>query len=84
VRLKVFKIEVDPLLLDLLSKVLVYSPQKRLHPLEALLHPYFDELRDRNFKVGGKQGPNLFDFTSEELSVRPDLASKLVPSWYSS
>jgi glycogen synthase kinase 3 beta len=80
---KVFKSEVDPLLLDLLSKVLTYSPQKRLHPLEALLHPYFDELRDRNFKVGGKQVSNLFDFTPEELSLRPDLASKLAPSWYS-
>jgi len=79
---KVFKTEVDPLLLDLLSKVLTYSPQKRVDPLEALLHPYFDELRDRNFKVGGKQPPNLFDFSAEELSSRPDLASKLVPSWY--
>jgi len=81
---KVFKSEVDPLLIDLISKVLTYSPQKRLHPLEALLHPYFDELRDRNFKVNGKQPPNLFDFTPEELSLRPDLASKLVPGWYSS
>jgi len=81
---KVFKSEVDPLLIDLLSKVLTYSPQKRLHPLEALLHPYFDELRDRNFRVNGKQPPTLFDFSSEELSLRPDLASKLVPSWYSS
>jgi len=81
---KTFKQEVDPLLIDLLSKVLVYSPQKRLDPLEALLHPYFDELRDRTFRLGGKQVPNLFDFTSEELSTSPGLASKLVPSWYSS
>jgi len=79
---KVFKMEVDPLLIDLLSKTLTYSPHKRITPLKALLHPYFDELRDRNFTVGGKALPDLFDFTPEELSQQPELVHKLVPSWY--
>ncbi len=31
---------------DLVKKVLQYSPLKRLTPFEALLHPFFDELRN--------------------------------------
>jgi len=81
---KVFKQEMDPLALDLLSKVLAYCPHKRLTPLEALAHPYFDELRTRNFQINGKTPPELFDFTSEELMDQPEFAKKLIPSWYSS
>jgi len=36
----------DPLLIDLVTKILQYSPMKRLTPAEALYHEYFDELRD--------------------------------------
>lgn len=61
---KVFKQEMDPLALDLLSKVLTYCPHKRLTPLEALAHPYFDELRGRNYQINGKTPPELFDFTA--------------------
>ncbi|EEA04995.1 protein kinase domain-containing protein [Cryptosporidium muris RN66] len=38
-------------IIDFLSRILVYSPQKRLKPLEALAHPFFDELRT--------SGPNI-------------------------
>jgi len=30
---------------DLLKKVLRYSPLKRLTPFEALTHPFFDEIK---------------------------------------
>jgi len=37
---KVFqKYKADPLLIDLISKLLVYAPKERLRPLETLLHP---------------------------------------------
>jgi glycogen synthase kinase 3 beta len=40
----------------------------------------FDELRLPDAKMqNGKDLPALFDFTAEELSIRPDLMSKLVP-----
>lgn len=42
---KVFKAKVDPLAIDLISKILIYNPAERLNPLQALLHPYFDDLR---------------------------------------
>jgi len=35
----------DPLLIDLLSKLLVYNPIKRLEPFRAMAHPYFEELK---------------------------------------
>ncbi|RHY07200.1 hypothetical protein DYB36_004696, partial [Aphanomyces astaci] len=34
-----------PLALDLLQRMLTYSPARRLHPLAAAAHPFFDELR---------------------------------------
>ena len=57
----------DPLAIDLLSKVLVYEPNLRLKPLEALLHPYFNELRNKNCKINDKTllelNENLFNFS---------------------
>lgn len=43
-----------------------YDPEERLTPYEALLHPYFDELRDeKSFKAWSKRYaiPDLFDFS---------------------
>lgn len=34
----------DPLLIDLLSKILCYSPKRWIRPLDALAHEYFDGL----------------------------------------
>lgn len=42
-----------------------YSPQRRITPLQALLHPFFDELRDQqtyNKLRREYQIPDLFDF----------------------
>lgn len=68
---------------DLLSKVLRYSPIRRLKPEEALLHPFFDELREeevyhrlrKEYQVG-----DLFDFKSGREGK--GLNEKLVPRWY--
>ncbi|KAG1139887.1 hypothetical protein G6F37_009440 [Rhizopus arrhizus] len=65
---------------DLLDLMLQYHPQKRITPIEALCHPFFDPIRDPNTKLhGGKPLPPLFNFTREELSIRPDLIRRLVP-----
>jgi serine/threonine protein kinase len=59
-----FDKDVDPLVIDLISKLLVYSPSKRIKPYEALAHPYFEELRDRNLRLpNGNCIPDLFNFT---------------------
>lgn len=61
---KVFQnCKIDPLAIDLISKILVYSPEKRLTSLEALMHPYFDELRHPRCRINSKPLENLFNFT---------------------
>lgn len=32
-------------LIDLVTKMLTYSPIRRLTPAEAMMHPFFDDLR---------------------------------------
>jgi glycogen synthase kinase 3 beta len=32
----------DPAAIDLISKLLVYDPKKRLKPFKAMCHPFFD------------------------------------------
>ena len=49
--------------IDLVSKVLVYPPEERLKPLEALLHPFFNELRTQSTKINDAPLPDLFNFS---------------------
>jgi protein brassinosteroid insensitive 2 len=68
---------------DLLDKMLAYSPSKRITPLEALQHPFFDELRKDDFKVGnGRPPPALFDWNQEEINNGVHLL--LTPNWVKS
>ncbi|CEG65746.1 Putative CMGC/GSK protein kinase [Rhizopus microsporus] len=78
---KVFRSRTPPEAIDLLSHILQYDPRKRLTASEAMVHPFFDELRNPETKMAnGRDLPELFNFTREELSVRPDLIHKLVPA----
>ncbi|KAK4621509.1 Glycogen synthase kinase 1 [Fulvia fulva] len=84
---KVFR-KADPNAIDLISKLLEYTPTQRLSAIDAMVHPFFDELRDpatklpdsRHSNGANKDLPNLFDFSHHELSIRPDLNEKLVPA----
>lgn len=67
---KVFRSRTPADAIDMISKVLVYNPDKRLKPLEALLHPFFDDLRDKFTKLpNGTPLPNLFDFSKGKISI---------------
>ena len=70
--------------IEIISKILVYNPDKRPRPLEILLHPFFDELRENNTVLpNGNALPELFEFTKEEISTySSDIIDQLVPSWY--
>jgi hypothetical protein len=46
-----------------LQALFVYNPQKRLTPLQALAHPYFNEIREN--KINTKL--DLFNFTAGKL-----------------
>ncbi|KAK4521245.1 uncharacterized protein ATC70_013190 [Mucor velutinosus] len=80
---RVFRSRTPPEALDLLSHILQYDPKLRPTASEAMVHPFFDELRNPETKMAtGRELPELFNFSREELSIRPDLIQKLVPSHY--
>lgn len=66
---------------DLLSRILQYSPSLRCTALEACAHPFFDELRDPSTCLpNGRPLPPLFNFKAHELKgTTPDLIQKLIP-----
>ncbi|CAI4210398.1 unnamed protein product [Parascedosporium putredinis] len=57
--------------IDLIGKLLEYTPTERLSAIEAMVHPFFDELRDPNTRFPDfrhqtgqvRDLPPLFDFT---------------------
>jgi len=68
------KENVTPEVIDLISRIHVYSPMSRVSAAEACIQPFFDELRDPNTRLpNGGNLPPLFDFTEQELSVNPEL-----------
>jgi len=72
----------DALLIDLISKILIYNPKERVKPAEALGHPYFDDLRLQSFQNQECKIPDLFNFTTDELKgIKPQIAEGLVPAW---
>jgi len=64
----------DELFIDLVSKLLVYEPTKRFSPYQALLHPYFDDLKNKDAKI-----PNhLFIFKQCEIDYDKENIAKLL------
>lgn len=57
--------------IDLISALLEYTPTQRLSAIEAMCHPFFDELRDPNTRLpdsrhangSSRELPDLFDFS---------------------
>lgn len=83
---KIFRPRTPVDAIDLLANFLRYVPTERLNPIEALAHPFFDELRSPNLKLtdGKSVTLDLFDFTEEEkayINTKKDLYAKIVPDW---
>ncbi|KAK9076531.1 hypothetical protein SSX86_004865 [Deinandra increscens subsp. villosa] len=78
---KIFHKRMPPEAGDLVSRLLQYSPNLRSTALEAMIHPFFDELRDPNIRLpNGRFLPPLFNFKSHELKGVPvEMLTKLVP-----
>lgn len=71
-------------MLDLLSRLLVYEPGQRIAPIDALTHPWFDELRDEGMVFPhGNLMPDLFNFSEFEVEgVERTNLEILIPQWY--
>jgi glycogen synthase kinase 3 beta len=83
---KVFR-KADPAAIDLIGKLLEYTPTERLSAIDAMVHEFFDELRlpetklpDSRHNTGTMRDlPPLFNFNHHELSIKPALNQMLVP-----
>ena len=72
---KVFR-KADQNAIELISRLLEYTPTERLSAIDAMVHPFFDELRDPNTRLPDSRHPNgqvkdlppLFDFTQHGKS----------------
>ncbi|KAG6479314.1 shaggy-related protein kinase alpha-like isoform X1 [Zingiber officinale] len=78
---KIFHKQMPHEAVDLVSRLLQYSPNLRCTALEALVHPFFNELRDPNTRLpNGRFLPPLFNFKPHELKGAPiEMAAKLIP-----
>ncbi|PPD81251.1 hypothetical protein GOBAR_DD21824 [Gossypium barbadense] len=78
---KIFHRRMPPEAVDLVSRLLQYSPNLRCSALDALIHPFFDELRDPNARLpNGRFLPPLFNFKPHELKGVPEeITAKLIP-----
>ncbi|GAA0173238.1 non-receptor serine/threonine protein kinase [Lithospermum erythrorhizon] len=78
---KIFPKRMPPEAVDVVSRILQYSPSLRCTAHEVLIHPFFDELRDPNTRLpSGRFLPPLFNFKPHELKGLPaEMLGKLVP-----
>lgn len=78
---KVFRARTPPEAIDLVARLLEYTPSARVGPLQACAHAFFDELREPGTRLpSGRELPPLFDFTPHELSLEPQLNATLIPA----
>ena len=70
----------DQLFIDLVDKLLVYEPNKRLTPYQALNHPFFDDMKKKDFKLpNGKALPkHIFQFKECEIQYDKENINKLI------
>ena len=63
----VFKDKInDENFIDLVDKLIVYDPEKRLSPYKAMCHPFFDDLK--NEEIRKKIPKHLFEFQECEIN----------------
>ena len=78
---KVFGTKTARDLVDFVASILVYAPQLRPNAYQALMHPFFDQLRDPNTRLpNGDEMPVMFNWTQEEIEyASPALIQQLTP-----
>jgi glycogen synthase kinase 3 beta len=77
---KVFRPRTPPEAIELVSRLLEYTPSSRITPLEACAHNFFDELRDPSTRLpNGRELPPLFNYTEHEMGIQPHLNQILIP-----
>ncbi|XP_057329749.1 glycogen synthase kinase-3 beta-like isoform X2 [Microplitis mediator] len=81
-KIRVFRARTPPEAMDLVSRLLEYTPPLRITPLAACAHQFFNELREQGTSLpNGRELPPLFNFTEHELRIQPNLNSQLIPKY---
>jgi glycogen synthase kinase 3 beta len=70
---KLFPSDTPSHVLDLIAKMLRYTPTHRILPLESLCHPFFDSLRQEHNIPSSPNISIYFDFSTEELETARNL-----------
>ncbi|XP_043285548.1 glycogen synthase kinase-3 beta isoform X4 [Venturia canescens] len=79
---KVFRARTPPEAMELVARLLEYTPPLRITPLAACAHPFFNDLRQPGAVLpNGRALPPLFNFTEQELRINPSLNSVLIPKY---
>ncbi|XP_016843507.1 glycogen synthase kinase-3 beta isoform X3 [Nasonia vitripennis] len=79
---KVFRARTPHEAMELVARLLEYTPSLRMTPLEACAHSFFKELREQGTRLpNGRELPPLFNFTDHELRIQPSLNSQLIPKY---
>ena len=83
---QVFKGKVPSEAIEFVASLLNYSPAGRPTAMEALGHPFFDELRSEQTRLpSGSKLPDLFNWTDEERGTVPaEKLLQLTPVWFRS
>eukprot|EP00466_Bigelowiella_natans_P007904 jgi/Bigna1/71499/fgenesh1_pg.15_\ len=63
--------------IDLLKKLLIFDPRKRITPEEALTHPYLNEVTDLERVNASVNKPILFEFEANEDMTMKQIRRKL-------
>lgn len=74
-----------PEFIDLISKLLIYNPKRRLTAAEIMAHPCFDEIKkEENYNSDKYVIPNIFNFKEEEINGKrfnAEIWKKIIPTW---
>lgn len=89
---RVFRPRTPPEAIDLVGRLLGYTPESRLSPLQSCAHTFFDELRQPGTKLSNnRELPQLFNFTEQgapfflvTLSCHARVTSSRCRSWFQS
>jgi len=73
----------DAQTIEFLKRLISYSPQERITAIDALAHPWFDELKVHGVKLPdtGENLPELFNWTEKETSAFADQIRRIEPKW---
>lgn len=75
---KVFRPKTNADAIDLVTRLLEYTPSTRFTPIQACAHRFFDELRDASARLpNGRELPALFNFTQQGAPARPNSTEPL-------